>query len=192
MKLFEQSDNYKKIADELIIESNLLSILKKYGEPIFVGAYSGNVMMSGDIDIHVIRSQRFTKKEVLDIYNDIFLKTQFNSYYIGDWNDTNQHIEFPEGYYIGLKSFHSGEKWKIDIWFVSEAEQKRRDSDKTLLNIAKVILTPEQRASILEFKRYRNEHKIKIAGQKIYELVLIKKISQLEEFVKHISSDIIK
>ncbi len=187
MNLTEQSDNYKKIADKLLSEFNLLSFLKKYGNPTLVGAYSGNVMLSGDIDIHVLRPKSFTKIEILDIFNDIFLATKFNSYYIGDWNGTNLHPEFPEGYYIGLKTFFSGEKWKIDIWFVSEDEQKQRDSDKTLLNIAHATLTPEQRLSILEFKKYRNEHQIKISGQKIYELVLINKISQLEDFINHIN-----
>lgn len=180
--LVQQSEQYTKWAGELLASSGLMEVLKKYGAVKFVGSYAGGVMMHGDIDIHVLREKPFSKEETLAIFTDIARATKFNSYYIGDWNDTNLHPEFPEGYYIGLKTVFAGEKWKIDAWFVSKAEQER--CDRTRFDIAKANLSPEQKETILSFKKYRNEHAIKISGQRIYEMVLKENVRTLAEFEK--------
>ena len=163
-----QSEQYKKNADALIAESGILDILKKYGEPIFVGSYAANLMMNCDIDIHVLREKPFSKEETLEVLTDFFRRERFNSYYIGDWNGTNIYPEFPDGYYIGLKIMFEGEKWKIDVWLMSKSEQERIEQEQ--FNIAKAVITQEQRAEILRLKK-ENNPKI-VPSQKIYEKVL--------------------
>jgi hypothetical protein len=182
--LTEQSGKYKKLADELLTSSKLLSVLEKYGKVNFVGSYKANLMMHGDIDIHILREKPFSKEETLQIFNEIFKTIKFNSYYIGDWNGENFHPEFPEGYYIGFKTRFADEKWKIDVWLVGEAEQKR--FGKTYLDINKESLSDIQRETILKFKKYRNENGIKISGQAIYEMVLKKEIKDISEFEKEL------
>ncbi len=175
-----QSEKLVKQGDQLLLDSKLPIILGKFGQIRFVGSYAAKLMMHGDIDIHVLRDKEFSKQETLNIFNEIVSLTKFNSYYIGDWNDTNAHPEFPHGYYTGLKIIYADTKWKIDIWFLSIAEQNKFDEEN--MDITKVILTEEQRESILKFKQYRNENKIKISGQEIYEIVLNKGILKIEEF----------
>src|SRR3989344_6699736 len=145
--LLEESKKYRKLADELLGSSKLIPVLEKFGEIKFVGSYVARLQMSGDIDIHVLRDKSFTKDETLLIFNEIVKNTRFNSYYIGDWNNTNLHPEFPEGYYIGLKIWFDDEKWKIDIWLVSKTEQKKFDREHS--DITKANLTLEQREEIL-------------------------------------------
>ena len=123
--LLEKSKKYRKLSDELLDSSGLIPVLEKFGEIHFVGSYAAELQMSGDIDIHILRDKPFTKNEALVIFNEIVTNTKFNSYYMGDWNGTNLHLEFPEGYYIGLKIKLDGEKWKIDIWLLSKDEQER-------------------------------------------------------------------
>lgn len=176
----KQSDKLKSLADELLTSSKLPQILKKYGQVRFVGSYAARLMMHGDIDIHILREKEFSKQETLDIFNDIVASTKFNSYYIGDWNNTNIHLEFPYGYYIGLKTLIGDIKWKIDLWFVSTAEQNRFNGEN--MDVTKITLSEEQREAILSFKKYRQENSVKISGQEIYEMVINKGVVKLEEF----------
>jgi hypothetical protein len=176
----EQSDKFKELADELLSSTKLPQILEKYGQVRFVGSYAAKLMMHGDIDIHILRNKEFSKQETLDIFNDIVASTKFNSYYIGDWNDTNIHLEFPYGYYVGLKTLIGDIKWKIDLWFVSTAEQDRFNREN--MDVTKIALSEEQREAILIFKKYRQENGIKISGQEIYEMILNKKITSLDGF----------
>ncbi|MFA6554116.1 MAG: hypothetical protein WCS89_01260 [Candidatus Paceibacterota bacterium] len=184
--LTEQSNKFKSLADDLLASSKLPQILEKYGQVRFVGSYSAGLMMHGDIDIHILRDKEFTKQETLNMFNEIVASTKFNSYYIGDWNDSNVHPKFPYGYYIGLKTRIGDIRWKIDIWFVSIAEQNRFNKEN--MDVTKLTLSDEQREAILTFKKYRQENGVKISGQEIYEMVINKGINKLEEF-KHLLKD---
>lgn len=178
--LTEQSNKFKSLADELLASSKLPQILEKYGQVWFVGSYAAGLMMHGDIDIHILRDKEFSKQETIDMFNEIMASTKFNSYYIGDWNDSNVHPEFPYGYYIGLKTRIGDIKWKVDIWFLSIAEQERFDREN--MDVTKIALSEEHRETILTFKKYRQENGIKISGQEIYEMVINKGIVGLDEF----------
>jgi len=186
----ERSKKFKKLADELLASAKLTQILDKYGQVRFVGSYSAGLMMHGDIDIHILRDKEFSKQETLDIFNEIVASTKFNSYYIGDWNDSNIHPEFPYGYYIGLKTRIGDIKWKIDIWFLSIAEQEK--FDRRNMDITKIALSNEQREAILKFKKYRQDNDIKISGQEIYEMVINKGIMELNIFKQQLKGRVSK
>lgn len=172
MNLLEISNQYKETADAFLETSQFISVLKKYGRVEYEGAYAGNVMLNGDIDIKVIRSEEFSADEIFAAMKDIYVMCgdDFRSLYIkADWDDPRFGQQFPYGHYLGLKMFLNDEKWKCDVWFMSEAEAKR---DRRVLDISKTELTEEQRKTILEFKQYRKEHSLKVSGQEIYEAVL--------------------
>ncbi len=176
------SDRYKQAADILIEESGLVNVLKKYGYIEYEGAYSGNVMMHGDIDIKVIRDSEYTQDDIFIILRDIYdtCDKYFRSLFIkADWDDPRIGQQFPYGRYIGLKTYFNDERWKFDIWFISEKENAK---EKTKLDISKVSLTEEQRIKILEFKQFRKDQNIKISGQEIYEAVLEKNFISPELF----------
>ena len=157
--LLKESGQYKKTADKLLKKSNLTAVLKKYGDALFVGSYSANLMMAGDIDICVVKDKTFSIKNVFDAYKDIYFSTNkfFRSYFVhGDWDDPRLGNEFPNGRYVGLKTRIDGEKWKIDIWFLSKKEVLRLKKD--YLNINEIKLSPRQKELILRFKKYRQEN----------------------------------
>lgn len=170
ISLLKESKKYKGLSEELLSSSGLIPILEKFGEIKFVGSYAAELQMSGDIDIHVLRDKSFIKEETLVVFNEIVKNTKFNSYYIGDWNGTNLHPEFPEGYYIGLKIWFANEKWKIDIWLMSKVEQEK--FGRVHFDITKAKITLEQSEEILRLKKHRRENNLKISGQEIYEKVL--------------------
>lgn len=184
MNLLTLSNHYKETADGFLRTSQLTSVLNKYGRIEYEGAYAWNVMMHGDIDIKVIRETDYTQDEMFTILKDIYdtCGDNIRSLFIkADWDDPRFGTQYPFGKYIGLKTFINDERWKIDIWFISEAETKR---DRGVLDISKVTLSDEQREKILEFKQYRKEHNLKVSGQEIYEVVLEKGFTNPEEYFK--------
>ncbi len=81
-----------------------------------------------------------------------------------------------------MKTVFEGEKWKIDLWFINgKVDLEHRQKN---LDISKVKITLKQKEKILEFKKYRQDNKIKVSGQKIYEMVINDGISDLEDFKK--------
>ena len=182
MSLLETSEALQERANTLLRNTGLEEFLSHFGEVHFTGAYAGNVMMHGDIDISVVRSEPFTIDEIFEIFRKLYFEGKFRSYFIsGDWDDPRKGDEFPKGYYIGLKEKLNGERWKIDIWFVGEEEYKRRDGE---FQINKITLTTKQKENILRLKKERNEQHLSISGQTIYRSVIEKGVSTLDEVIR--------
>lgn len=184
MNLLEMSDRYKKMADSFLAESKLLLVLEKYGRIEFEGAYAGNVMLHGDIDIKVIGDKDYISEDIFVVLKEIQNTSgeSIRSLFIkADWDDPRFGQQYPYGKYIGLKTLLNEERWKVDIWFISEAEAVR---EKDVLDISRTDLTDEQRLQILECKQYRKDHGLKVSGQEIYEAVLSGNYTSPEEFFK--------
>jgi hypothetical protein len=172
MNLLEISDSYRETGQSFLEESRLLSVLEKYGRVEFEGAFAGNVMLHGDIDIKVIKESAYSSDDIFNIFRDIHdtCGETIRSLFIkADWDDPRFGNQFPNGKYIGLKTYIAEERWKCDIWFISETEAI---GERNVLDIAKVELSESQRLQILECKKYRKEHNLKISAQEIYETVL--------------------
>jgi hypothetical protein len=179
-KLMAASKGLKADAARLLANSHLLSILGLYGEIRLMGSYPTGLMVNGDIDVYIIRKKRFTKDEVLKIFVSIISETFFTSYFFGDWYKSGKDPNFPRGYYIGLKKVYRGQKWKIDLWFLDEKQQRRNDQER--LNICDIKLTPAQTKTILKLKHHRNSLGITMSGQKVYEAVLVDGITTIARF----------
>jgi hypothetical protein len=180
--LLKKSSNWKKEAANILSDSGLEKVLKKFGEVEFSGAYAVDLMMSGDIDIYVL-GKAFTKKKVLEIFNQIVNFCFFQGYLFYDWKH-HKHPDFPSAYYIGLKTRVKNTKWKIDIWFLT-----RKDLQNIKYHdLGELKLNREQKLTILKFKQFRNEHFPKISSFLIYEAVLKHKIKTLLNFKKFIEA----
>lgn len=182
--LLQTSKRFRETADNLLQRTNLKDFLSQYGEVCFAGAYAGDVMMHGDIDIYVIKPEPFTIEEIFEIFRKLYFDGKFRSYFIGgDWDDTRKGKEFPKGYYVGLKEKLNEERWKIDIWFVGKEDFEKRKGD---FHIENVKLSPEQKEKILFLKEVRNDKHLSITGQTIYKAVLEGEISTGEELIKYV------
>jgi hypothetical protein len=182
MNLLTISNSYREKADGFLNKSRLLETLQKYGRIEFEGAYAGNVMLHGDVDIKVVQNNEYTQDEIFIILKDIHdtCGDNIRSLFIkADWDDPRFGRQYPYGRYIGLKTLLNEERWKFDIWFISEAEATR---ERGVLDISKTNLTEVQRIKILEFKHYRKDHGLKVSGQEIYEAVLEKEITDPKEY----------
>lgn len=180
MNILEQSDEWKKKADRLLDEKGLVKILSEFGQVHFTGAYSYGLMMHGDIDVSVVREKPYTTEETMKIFETLYYNGNFRSYFIGgDWDDPRKGAEFPVGKYIGLKEKINGERWKIDLWFISADEfaKRKNESDESVL----INMSEEKKKLILECKKFRNENKFEITGKQIYDLVIGDKVKNSVE-----------
>lgn len=176
--LIEISKEWQRKADRLLKEKELVETLSKFGKVNFSGAYLYGLMMHGDIDISVSRERGFSIGEVFEIFKSLYFAGKFRSYFIGgEWDDPRKGKEFPKGNYVGLKEKVDGERWKFDIWFVSEAEQAIRDDNPKLKSVTNI-----QRELILECKKYRNQNKLSVTGQEIYDKVIGGEWKSVENF----------
>lgn len=179
MNIIETSASWKKKADQLLLDKGLVADLSEFGDVHFTGAYAYDLMMHGDIDISIVRDSAYSTEEVLNIFNKLYLQRKFRSYFIGgDWDDARKGVEFPHGYYIGLKEKLDGERWKFDLWFMSKEEFNSRFNNNGLKSISE-----QQKKLILECKKYRNENKLSMTGQEIYNQVLSGKITKVEDVI---------
>jgi len=180
------SEEYKKEADRLLKETGLVEYLSKFGKVHFAGAYSYGLMMHGDIDIYVIRDKRYSIEGVFEIFKKLYFQDKFRSHFIGgDWDDLQGGKKVANAYYIGLKQRIGDERWKFDIWFLSQADfdalpNKDYFQDKSMTN--------EQKKLILECKQYRNNQKLPVESQTIYELVMNGHCKSLKDFETYCSN----
>jgi len=185
-KLLTISGKYKVKADKILKRTELVGTLKKFGQVYFVGSYAYDLMMHGDIDIEVVRVKKYSKEEIAEIFKKLYLQDKFQSYFIkGNWDDPRLGKQFPNGNYIGLKEKVVGEKWTIDIWFMSDEEFYQRAKKNPFL---RQEITASQRELILSLKNFKNKHKIYITGYEIYGLVLQGKIKSLPEFKAYLKA----
>lgn len=184
MNLLEISNQYTQTADAFLQSSKLIEVLKKYGRVKYEGAYAGKVMLDGDIDIKVIRDEKFTPEDMFIILRDLYdsCGDNFRSYFLKrDWDDPRIGNQFPFGQYIGLKTYIGDERWKCDIWFITDNESKQ---NKQKIDISKAELTEEQRETILKFKQHRKENGLKASSQGIYEAILEGGLMEPEAYFK--------
>ena len=183
--LKQYSDELKKRADQLLEQTGIIEDLQQFAEVHLGGAYAGNVMFDPDIDITVVRDEEYSAEETLDILKHLYLKGTFRSYFIkGDWEDRRKGAEFPRGHYIGLKQRLDGEKWVVDVWFVSRAEFEERKEQ--FLDISEKDLSDEERQLILACKKHRAENALDISGQQIYGAVLNEEAEDVETVMENI------
>jgi hypothetical protein len=172
MKLKIKSQKFKKQADALLKKTKLLSILKKYGKVEITGSYDLDLLLSGDVDIHVL-NPKITREKALKALIELIAKTNLKGYSFFDWVKFRKGI-FPKGYYVGLKTEINGVKWKIDIWFIIERVVKQ----ELLMNELKNKLDEKSRNLILASKEYKQKNNINISSTEIYRAVLNSKIGQ--------------
>lgn len=184
-QLLLASRKFKKTADKMLADSDLVKILSRFGKVSFHGSYVLDLMLNGDIDMYVV-GKSFTKNDVIKILTTIAKSTTLSAYSLADHKTfTHKRGIFPNAYYIGLQNRIKGEKWKIDIWFLTPPELRR--IKKGLVDTGNI--TKQQRLTILQFKDWRNKHNPKISGHYIYQAVLENNISSLTGFRKFIKTN---
>jgi len=116
VNLVEESKRWHDNATALIKSSNLVTLLKQFGEVSLTGSYVYNLMLDSDIDFFV-SNENPTRKLADDMAAELIHDGYWNSIMFCDW-PTN----VPKGPYFCVKRDFRGHRWKIDIMMVTPGQ----------------------------------------------------------------------
>lgn len=162
----------------MLENSRLIEVLSRHGKAEFTGSYAHDLMMSGDIDIHLFGEfDRESAKQALD---ELIDKTKFTGYMFFDWVEY-QNPKWPRGYYIGFKQIMPGYsyQWKIDVWLLDKETEASIKYSEMLKNASE-----EERQTILELKYYCKKNNPMAESTEIYDAVFKDNDRTIAEFCK--------
>lgn len=184
MDTTELNKSLQTEGQKLLDDLRLTDELSKYGETVIGGSFTYGTMVDRDIDINVVMPDAQINYALRSAFID-YLSTfkQLEGLAMTDRKHFQKEGR-PKGIWFGPIFNYNGNRWNIDIWFVTKDEPNSHHN----LNLHKRMLkiTEAQRKTILEIK-----YTALIAGTKekgatsakIYKAVLDNNISSYQEFV---------
>ena len=176
-------------ADAVRADLALDDVLALLGEPHLVGSAALGLMVWPDLDITVVC-------DTLDIAALCRVAVDLVSHprvrqltFRNDSGPWNTHPEsYPDGVYWGIDYRDGHRSWKIDVWFVADAD---RQPDLRHIREFGPRLTPETRSAILDIKQAwvkRPEYGDSVRSVDIYTAVLDRGVRTPEEFERSLRS----
>lgn len=181
-ELLNQQTNLHNEAQEVLSKSGLLEIISKYGEVDIGGSFKTGLMVWRDIDIGVYALP--SEDELWKIAREIYTIKNISSLTIMN-NFRKGNVNYPKGWYFGIKIKEKENTWKIDLWFAKEK------ADLEFENWLIENLNDENKKYILEIKSFvweNPKYKKTIFSIDIYKAVIedsVKDIKGFEKFLKN-------
>lgn len=189
-ELLNKSKELQEEARRIIEELGLLKILGRISEPEIVGSARNGLMVLPDIDIHNFM-EKTDIRAITGLMPEFAIlptiqKVQFSNYREFRRDHRKDRVNFPHGYYLGLRSIQLSGEWKIDMWFGEKGELGNFDETEF------EHLTAEQKLVILRLKeemKTEKGYKESISSADFYKAVLHHGVKNLEEFQKYLKED---
>jgi hypothetical protein len=169
------AERWKQEADALLAESALLDTLGRFGHVELSGSYAYDLMMSPDIDLHLVASE-CTHGRAAALAHELMEEGWWMRVTLEDrvrW----PYPGLPNGYYIGTRAEFREQTWKVDTWML---DASRYPGDVWWPRIAGI--SDEQRDAILHLKAARTEGLLSASGVEIYRSVIDDGVRTIEEF----------
>ncbi len=169
-EILEYSQKTKAEAISILAQTNLINILKEFGEVKIYGSFKYDLMWGPDIDIMVICTDS-TRETSLKALNRLIKEKISQKYDYGDFV-TFKTEGRPESYILTLKLPYNDRKWEIEIWFFDNIPATQEDIDKLISS----KLNEENRLEILRIKEDREINgltKHSLNSFDIYKRVLV-------------------
>lgn len=176
----------QKQATEVLARLNLIDAISKYGEVEVVGSVALGLMTWPDIDIDLESRKGINDEDYFEIISYIFRQKNISRIVLID-NRSSFEKNRPQSMYIGIIYNLDGMDWKIDIRYLNSSEARAGDISKQIPR----KLTTNTIQSVLEIKTaFHNHPKYgkAISGYTIYNAVLEKNVSTVEEFKKYLEN----
>ncbi len=181
MNPISKSNALKIEADKLIKNSNIIKILSRYGNIIFTGSYSYNLLTWRDIDICLVVGSDPTPELMFKIGADLLkINNIATMYYRNEFILKTEGN--PKGMFWCTEIMFNNKLWKVDILV---STKKTSDEIVKAGLVIKSKVTPEKRQIILEIKdvlsqdkNYRKEFR----STDIYEAVFKNDVCTLDEW----------
>ena len=165
------SKKTKADAVALLDHTNLIDILKKYGDVIIDGSFKYDLMWGPDIDIRVICKD--TRKSSLEALNQVIKAKLAQKYKYGDFV-TFKMEKRPESYILNLILPFNNRKWEVEIWFFNEIPADQKENE--INSFMKSKLNEKNKLKILKMKEKRERTgltKHSLRSVNIYKKVLV-------------------
>jgi len=173
-QILAKNERLRADASKLLQKLDLVRLLEKNGWVKFTGSYAANLMNRSDIDVYVVGS--WSREKVTRIFVSLLGQLRVKGLLFFDWVKY-RHPDFPKAYYIGVKDNFRGEKWKIDIWFLTDPQVKALPFGSW----EGLEVSDAQRELIVRFKDYRDRHQLVIPSFRIYVAVLFERLGPIKE-----------
>ncbi len=186
-QLLLKSKEFKSQADEILKKTKIVELFSTYGEVKMVGSYPLDVMLREDLDIYVLVKEHSYAK-VVEIITSLLSLNYFQQICFANWLDHSREKGL-KGYYLEPKVNIGGNRWKLDIWFMTE-DQYKFHTEKFLELLKNNENADKLRLKILELKNHYREgdkYQGNINGKLIYKAVLehgVRTVEQFENYVK--------
>ncbi|WP_110114707.1 hypothetical protein [Bacillus sp. CGMCC 1.16541] len=165
-ELLSQSSELKREATELLDDYHLLSILKKYGNPLIIGSYDLDVMTWRDIDVYIGNDVMF-EDAFFRLGRELTMRFEPKKMiYRNERIAKTPHL--PNGLYWGMYADSLEKEWKFDIWLVSTELVRQQLKKQQQL---KSMLTDEKRNLILSLKQ-QNGYRRYYTSEDVYKGVI--------------------
>lgn len=183
-ELLEQAKKLQSETVRVVEELGILKTLGRFWKPEIVGSATNGLMVLPDVDIHAYTDSPDIRAVVglLSQFATMptIQKVQFDNFREHRRDYRKDRINFPHGYYIGLRSIQPSGEWKIDIWFGKRGVFREFD-EKELKQ-----LTDEQRIIILRLKEAMKSEKVGYRDGAVsidfYKAVLHHGVKTLDDF----------
>lgn len=165
------SKKVKADAEMILKMTNLAEVLSEFGEVKIGGSFRYDLMWGPDIDIVVICMD--PRKMSVAALNKIIELRLFQKYEYGDFVKFKREHR-PESYIVNMILPFERKKWEVEAWFFKDYPESQKEMDELIKN----NLNEENKRSILELKRKREETgmtKYNIDSTTIYKMVLAEK-----------------
>lgn len=177
-------DNARAVIEQLDLEN----VASAFGELVYTGSYSLDLMTWNDIDMQLLLKEGIDAMPALiDILRQIASSPHFiRSTIIHCRGEVKP--QMPRGVYLGcqLDFPNLGGKWKLDLWCLSSDDF---DRNRLLLEKIRSELTPEKRQLILKMKNelQRKEGRVPQMGSHLlYEAVVFKGLTSREALLAYL------
>lgn len=179
-------------ATELVEEIGLLDILKKYGEPRFIGSYRYGVMTSEDVDVHVLNKD-ITKSMALNLLNEIADINIITSIKITDFVTWRKFLaKNPEnlpqlGYFVGARFAYQNTLWRVDISLIKEEQEETYEYEKFFDKANK-----KTKERVIEFKKRIKTERLPYFSKDIYRAFMEESAANYQELLKYLEGNHVK
>ena len=167
--ILEFSKKTKDDATFLLKNTDLINILKKYGEVIVGGSFKYDLMWGADIDITVVCQN--TRKSSLEALNKVIESKLAQKYEYGDFV-TFKREKRPESYILNLILPFNARRWEVEIWFFNKESNDQKEVD----DLMKTKLNEKNKLAILKMKEKRERSglsKHALSSFDIYKKILV-------------------
>jgi hypothetical protein len=141
----------KAEADALLKEEGIEALLLQFGDVVYSGSYSLDLMVWNDIDLYLVPKEGLDWDECAASVSAAIARRKDADSVRVEKSLWRKMAALPEGIYVGVRMRHPrfASMWKLDIWMVDE---ETRTKNKQLLDAISTKLTPETRELIVKAK----------------------------------------